>query len=860
MKINYEGDIISAPPIIDDVTPAAMIPFILAGLTAWIFWTQVVPRQLRGLQVAFQTGEKRYEVHRVTTTTDDVKNLLTTQGMRFGVTTYLFALTGALILFFEFMTIRFGLSDGYHALTLAIGLCFIAVPAIISSGSSLGAQVIKPIGQGKATLQDSNIWRSYSYVLLTILWMALVLALGLILDILDVPAFRIFSICSFVAFSPAVLAYGRVLGSSWQALRQSSQKIAQGKASPFHNHKPNAKQQAIALIVNINLIAMPYVALNTVLSIAALSISPDLFTHSNRVLELPEYRVQSSIMEEGGILGFALIELFSFIPEDGIRVPMVSMVLLFLLLNVALIGFLFVYEVARILFLDVQDVSGKGGIKLADSRLLRAERSQQAKVLNFCFTGFAGQSMLLLALAMITFWDSSFLPQGDQCGVWEDSICSVMQKDSLEELTWMLASGGQVAFIVIWARSRKIGSSLEEISFDASMGEDRARMSQLEDVIYLKQKAIRNLIMEDKWDKALIRIDSVIEGHGEQLEGLDLLRKTDAMMEIYAAMGRWDDAENNAVSILALRGGREAQIARLILVAASLSQRDLAEAKPRLKMIPDDDVESARLQWFASLMQPKRRPLNPTVSSLLTMDPLTKRNIDLIKRFEENIAVSSLKMRNTPSDKMIILGDAARLRLEGRSGEALNLIEKFIKKNNIKNWTHGEVVRSLLHLDEGRINTATNIAEKLGKNRSRHPHLRSLLRYLESIGETISASSEPTGIEWLIDSGLDWVQAWPYRHTVAPAPALVTKELQKHAWSANAWIAHSVEDSLDKAKSKGANGWKLLSKHKDERDFPPCLFTHLTGIIVTVGGMPVDLGLPGQLNLEAIKNAGLLDL
>ena len=60
--------------------------------------------------------------------------------------------------------------------------------------------------------------------------------------------------------------------------------------------------------------------------------------------------------------------------------------------------------------------------------------------------------------------------------------------------------------------------------------------------------------------------------------------------------------------------------------------------------------------------------------------------------------------------------------------------------------------------------------------------MRSLLRYLESVGETISASSEPTGIEWLIDSGLDWVQAWPHRHTVAPAPALVTKDLQKHAW------------------------------------------------------------------------------
>jgi hypothetical protein len=780
--------------------------------------------------------------------------------MRFGVTTYLFALTGALILFFEFIMIKLDLSEGYHALSLAIGLCFIAIPAVISSGSSLGAQVIKPIGQGKATLQDSNVWRSYSYVLLTILWLSLVLALGLVLDILDVPSFRIFSICSFAAFAPAVLAYGRVLGSSWQALKQSSQRIAKGEASPFHNHEPNARQQAVAQIVNLNLIAMPYVALNTVASVIALAIDPNMFTHSQRVLDLSEYRPQSSVMEEGGILGFALIELFSFIPDDGIRVPMVGMVLLFLLLNVALIGFLFVYEVARILFLDVQDVSGKGGIKLADSRLLRAERSQQAKVLNFCFTGFAGQSMLLLALAMITFWDSSFLPQGEACGVWEDSICSVLMKDSLEELTWMLASGGQVAFIVIWVRSRRIGSRLEDISFDASVGEDRARMSQLEDVIYLKQKAIRSLIMDDDWDKALKRLDSVIEGHGEQLEGLDLLRKTDAMMEIYAAMGRWDDAENNAVSILALRGGREAQIARLILVAASLSQRDLAEAKPRLNMIPDDDVESARLQWFASLLQPKKRPLNTSVASLLAVDPLTKRNIELINRYENNISLSSLKMRDTPSDRMIILGDAARLRLEGRSEEALNLIERFIKKYEIKKWTHADVVRSLLHLDEGRVNTATNIAESLGMGRSRHPHLRSLLRYLESIGETISASSEPTGIQWLIDSGLDWVQAWPTRHTVSPAPALVTKDLQRHAWKANGWIAHSVEDTLDKARKKGINGWKNLSKFKEERDFPPCIYIHLTGIIITIGGMPVDLGLPGDLNLKAIKKAGLLDL
>ena len=836
----------------------AVFPLILAALTAYLFWSRVVPRQLRGLQVAFQTGEKRYEVHNVTRSVEDVKNLLKSKGMRFGVTSYLFALTGVLILIFEFLMIKYNLSEGYHAASVAIALIFIAVPAIISSGSSLGAQVIKPIGDGKATLRNSDVWRNYSYVILTTTWLIIVFILSLILDMLDVPAFRRFSICAFVAFSPAILAYGRVLGSSWQALKQSSQKIAQGEASPFHNHKPSPKQQAIAQIVNINLAVMPFVALNTVISLLALSIYPDLFSHSQRVIDLPEYRIQSSIMEEGGILGFALIELFAYIPAEGIRVPMVNMVLLFLLMNVALIGFLFVYEVARILFLDVQDVSGKGGIKLADSRLLRAERSQQAKVLNFCFTGFAGQSMLLLALAMITFWDSSFLPQGDACGAWENNICSVLQKDSLEELTWMLSSGGQVAFVVIWARSRKIGSKLEDISFDASVGENRAKMAQLEDVIYLKQKAIRKLVTEDSWDKALKRIDTVMQGHGEQLEGLDLVRKTDAMMEIYAAMGRWDDAENNAVSILALRGGREAQIAKLILAAASLSQRDLPEAKPRLEMLPDDDIEAARLQWFATILQPKKRKLTDRESALLSVDPLTKRNTDLIRRFKNSIATTDLSYRDSPADRMILLGDIARLRLQQDSETALNKLERYIKKNKLENWMHGQVTCALLHLDQGRVNTATKIAEELGKNKSRHPHLRSLLRHLDSLGQTLAASSEPTGIEWLRDSGLDWVNAWPYRHTVAPAPAFMTKDLQKHAWKANGWIAHSTENSLDQAIKKGNNGWKMLAKFKSENDLPACLYTHLTGVIVTIGGMPVDLGLPGDIDLATLEKIGMI--
>ena len=125
---------------------------------------------------------------------------------------------------------------------------------------------------------------------------------------------------------------------------------------------------------------------------------------------------------------------------------MVSAVLLFLLLNVAIIGIAFVFDVAKILFLGISDIGGRGGIKVAESRMLRAEKRQQAKVLNFCFSAFAGQSIFLLFLALITFWDSTFLPQGAACGPWENSVCLIFEKDAMEKLTWMMAAGGQLAF------------------------------------------------------------------------------------------------------------------------------------------------------------------------------------------------------------------------------------------------------------------------------------------------------------------------------------------------------------------------------------------------------------------------------
>ena len=85
----YEGDMIA--------------PLFLAILTAAFFWHNVVPRQLKGLQVAFPTGPRTYEVHQVTSTVEDVRKLLARRGTRLGVASYLMALTGSLVLLFEFL-------------------------------------------------------------------------------------------------------------------------------------------------------------------------------------------------------------------------------------------------------------------------------------------------------------------------------------------------------------------------------------------------------------------------------------------------------------------------------------------------------------------------------------------------------------------------------------------------------------------------------------------------------------------------------------------------------------------------------------------------------------------------------------
>ena len=840
--------------LVNEFSSMAILAILLSALTSYLFQEYLIPRGLSGLQVAFPTGPKRYEVHTVTDNKEEAKELLKAPGMRNGLTVYVMALAGAILLAVEWLFFQLNLSEGLHQISLAMALILIIVPSMISTGVSMSTQIFTQTGSRRATLQGASTFRNGAGVSITILWFTALIMIWYIMDFAGYDLDRKLALIGCLAFAPGFIAYGRVMGSSWTALKESSKKLSKGEPSAFYPYKPPARKQFVSTLVWLNTAAMPYIAFNTLVSLILLTIDPSMFEHTQKVLDLPEYRPQSSIMEEGGVLGFYAIELFANISEPGIRVPLVTIVLLFLLLNVAVVGFLFVYEVARILFLDIADVSGKGGIRLADSRLLRSERTQQANVLNFCFTGFAGQSMLLLALAMLTFWDSQYLPQGAECGSWQDSICQVIRKDALEEMTWMLASGGQVVFLGIWLLSRRTGQRLDDISFDAMANQKRVELEAIEKMIYRKGDEISDLIISDNWSKAMEKMELLYEDHGEEsIEGLSLVRRTEASMEMLMGLGRWDQAEQVALSFLALRAGRTAEIARVVLAAASLAQRDIPEAIPRLDFLADEDIESARLKWITSVMNPSIK-LPDAIRGLLRLDSITKRNIDLLKRYQEGMPGSNIAWKYKPASKLYVLGDIARFRLWSQPEIALDKLEAWVKKNDIdmEEWPHGQTARALLYLDRGMKASAINIVESTMKQHPRHPHLRRLAIHLAMQGEMEMPDIEKTGLIWADTMEGDWEKNWQGSHNVVAAPSISTNAMKIHSWNANAWT--SRRESV--VKNLGKKGWK-----KVDWTNPP-LANHLimSGLITTVGGVPVDLGMPGWIDFSACEKAKLFDL
>ena len=164
----------------------ALIAITFSGLVAYLFQEFVIPRGLSGLQVAFPTGPKRYEVHTVTADKFEAKTLLKAPGMRNGLTVYIMALMGAILLAVEWLFYQLGWTEGLHMFSLATALVLIVFPAMISTGVSMSTQLITRAGGNRATLQGAGTFRRGTAFNITVLWFTALLMLWYIMGLAEV--------------------------------------------------------------------------------------------------------------------------------------------------------------------------------------------------------------------------------------------------------------------------------------------------------------------------------------------------------------------------------------------------------------------------------------------------------------------------------------------------------------------------------------------------------------------------------------------------------------------------------------------------------------------------------------------------
>ena len=72
--------------LVSEFDAMALIAISVSAFLAYLFQEYLIPRGLSGLQVAFPTGPKRYEVHTVTADRFEARELLKAPGMRNGLT------------------------------------------------------------------------------------------------------------------------------------------------------------------------------------------------------------------------------------------------------------------------------------------------------------------------------------------------------------------------------------------------------------------------------------------------------------------------------------------------------------------------------------------------------------------------------------------------------------------------------------------------------------------------------------------------------------------------------------------------------------------------------------------------------
>ena len=540
---------------VDQLTLEYFLPILIAFAIAIPVWKIFIPNQLANLQVAFEIDDDLYEVHKITGSVTDARTLLKQGAVGYGIGLYMMGMTGILILIMELLFAP----EVYFEVSLLLAGILIIIPVLISPWETLNAQLL---GMGNDKSKRNRITGFVRRIITISLLIGATIA-TLLYGIQSSPQNTLSPVwlaAGMLTFmSPTIMAYGRIMGASWNMLIINKWRTSNGKPNPIDPEKPRFFNRLFSLLLVLFLITMPLTALNGIVTV--------FYVLFNKPANAEE------VLNFGGIIGHSIYQRIDLISELLFHWQFIKalpqFLSLYLSLNIAIVGLAFIFELTRNLILGGQTFGGLFGVTLDSPREIRTEVKAQTRQLTFAFAGFSGYTVLLLVLVCYKEF-GDLMPFTD-----------VLERNGFDEgnrllTTWMFIAFGQAVFLFTWLLSIIRYSPLLKLRFDLNPDERREGAVKFAGGDWMRELVDEAAIRED--------LDGLIQFQRRSIEGDSALvrhEKARAHMWELALRGLWPKAIEEARKVLAQAGGED-DIARMIVAVGYMASRRLDAAREAL--------------------------------------------------------------------------------------------------------------------------------------------------------------------------------------------------------------------------------------------------------------------------------------
>ncbi len=740
-----------------NLSMAHAIPFLLAFGAAIILWKWMIPSQLSGLQVGFEIDDGLYEVHSLTKGKGGVKRLLKLPYVGFGIALYMMAMTGVLLLISELIFEP----DVYYLPNLLLMGLLVIIPILISPWESLNGQLVgKRIGVTKSKFFKLFFRRTGTLVVLFAASIGTYLMLVPRIDETQKPL--ALAIAGLVFMAPTILAYGRIMGASWNMLMIGKYRTWLGRPNPIDAKKLGLVGRSFAFILILFLLTMPFTAINGIVTVAYVMIN--------------EPANSEEILNYGGIIGhqvYLQIQENPLLAEWEALKSLPEILAAYLSLNIAIVGLAFIFELIRNLFLGGQSFGGLGGVMLATPREIRSEDKAQARLLYFAFAGFSGYTALLLILVCYKEFGSlmPFIDWFEGRGFDEEYRLLV---------TWIFIAVGQTIFLLTWVLSIAKFNSLRHLKFDLNPDQRRegAILSGGGNWMFdlVEEYALSNDL------DGLIRFQARSIGEDEAIVRL---AKSRARMLEMALRGLWPSAIEEAKKVLAQSGGENDE-ARMVIASGHIACRRLDAAREALHNLqqPEGYDEPELLAFICEWFD----PWNGAVDEDDLWDWENNPCIDHLNDLMRMLHAWSPQPVDGALHKDSIsvnarLSHIALLRAQNLHKEALDIALRLVRENPLT--AKPRIAAALCLIDSGEWHSALSVLTELEETDPFDPRVRALANILgrpktdDDDDLEVALTKAPT------KRSRRWIDDAP----VNPVAALMLKSGVDEALNANIMIA-----------------------------------------------------------------------